>query len=63
MQLYPDDLWKRDPTRHPSFRIPDRPDVPLWRYLSGKRWTRNGDLYRTPGAAQMTKTNAAGHPQ
>ena len=48
MQLHPDNLWARDPTRHPSFRVPEQPHVPLWRYMSGKRFcwlVEKGRLY------------------
>jgi hypothetical protein len=38
MQLNFNDLWTRHPRRHPSFRVPEHPDVPLWRYMSGKRF-------------------------
>ena len=38
MQVDLNDLWTRNQTRHPSFRVPEHPDVPLWRYMSGKRF-------------------------
>src|SRR6516165_5023712 len=38
MQVDLNDLWTRNQTRHPSFRVPEHPDIPLWRYMSGKRF-------------------------
>src|SRR6516164_2419257 len=60
MQLYPDDLWKRDPTRHPSFPIPDQRDVPLWRYLSGTRfrWLVENQRLYMPRIEQLTSNDA-----
>jgi hypothetical protein len=60
MQIDPNDLWKRSPTRHPSFRVPENPDLPLWRYMSGKRFrwlVENKRLYM-PRIEQLTSNDA-----
>ena len=60
MQLRPDDLWTRDPTRHPSFRVPEQSDVPLWRYMSGKRfrWLVEKQRLYMPRIAQLAGNDA-----
>jgi hypothetical protein len=60
MQLRPDDLWTRDPIRHPSFRVPEQPDVPLWRYMSGKRfrWLVEKQRLYMPRIAQLAVNDA-----
>ena len=60
MQLRPDDLWTRDPTRHLSFRVPEQPDVPLWRYMSGKRfrWLVEKQRLYMPRIAQLAGNDA-----
>jgi hypothetical protein len=58
--LDPNDLWKRSPTRHPSFRVPENPDLPLWRYMSGKRfrWLVENERLYMPRIEQLTSNDA-----
>jgi hypothetical protein len=60
MQLDLDDLWTRHPTRHPSFRIPEHPDVPLWRYMSGMRfrWLVEKQRLYMPRIEQLARNDA-----
>jgi hypothetical protein len=60
MQVDPSDLWTRSPKRHPSFRVPEQPDLPLWRYMSGRRFrwlVENRRLYM-PRIEQLASNDA-----
>jgi hypothetical protein len=60
MEIDPNDLWKRSPTRHPSIREPEDPDVPLWRYMSGKRfrWLVEKQRLYMPRMEQLARSDA-----